>query len=246
MLSFFSNLSSKTTNDFSFIGTDIHSHLIPNIDDGCTNLENSLMCIENLKAMGFNKIVTTPHIMAGVYPNTPEIINEGLKILRIALQERNIAIEIEAAAEYKVDELFMEYLEADNLLTFGDNYVLIELSFVAPPVNLEEVIFTMRTKGYKPILAHPERYRYWNDKFHQLEHLSALGCLLQLNLMSLVGQYGTPAKTVAHKLLGKNMIDFLGTDLHRFEDIHTLQKLLKSKDEFKKISQLTPLNKSIT
>lgn len=245
MFSFFSNLSSKTTNDFSFIGTDIHSHLIPNIDDGCASLEHSLMCIENLKALGFNKIVTTPHIMASVYPNTPEIINEGLKMLRIALQERNIAVEIEAAAEYKVDELFTEYLEADNLLTFGDNYVLIELSFVAPPVNLEEVIFTMRTKGYKPILAHPERYRYWNDKLHKIEHLRSLGCLLQLNLMSLVGQYGLPAKIAAQKLLSNNQIDFLGTDLHRFEDISTLQKLLKSKDEFKKIAQLNPLNKSI-
>lgn len=245
MFSFFSNLTSNPTNDFSFIGTDIHSHLIPNIDDGCTNLDHSLKCIENLKALGFNKIVTTPHIMANVYPNTPETINEGLKVLRTALQEKNIAIQIEAAAEYKVDELFAEYLEADNLLTFGDNYVLIELSFVGPPLNLEEVIFTMRTKGYKPILAHPERYRYWNDKLHKIEHLRAIGCLLQLNLMSLVGQYGLPSKIAAQKLLSNNQIDFLGTDLHRFEDINTLQKLLKSKDEFKKISQLNLLNKSI-
>lgn len=245
MFSFFSNLSAKTANDFSFIGTDIHSHLIPNIDDGCASLEHSLVCVESLKALGFNKIVTTPHIMASVYPNTPETINEGLAMLRIALKERNIVMEIEAAAEYKVDELFTEYLEDDNLLTFGDNYVLIELSFVAPPVNLEEVIFNMRTKGYKPILAHPERYRYWNEKLYKFEHLKTLGCLLQLNLMSLVGQYGLPAKTAAQKLLSNHQIDFLGTDLHRFEDITTLQKLLKSKDEFKKIAQLTPLNKLI-
>ena len=245
MFSFFKNFSSKTINDFSFIGTDIHSHLIPSIDDGCNNLESSLICIEHLKGMGFNKIVTTPHIMASVYPNTPVIINEGLKLLATALKERNIQVEIEAAAEYKVDELFTEYLATDNLLTFGDNYVLIELSFVAPPINLEEVIFTMITKGYKPILAHPERYRYWNDKLHKFEYLKTLGCLFQLNLMSLVGQYGLAAKIVAHKLLSNNLIDFLGTDLHRFEDINTLQKVLKSKDDFKKIYNLNPLNKSI-
>lgn len=245
MFSIFNNFSAKTTNDFSFIGTDIHSHLIPNIDDGCDSFENALLCIENLKALGFSKIVTTPHIMESVYPNTPEIIREGLTMLRKALLERNIAVEIEAAAEYKVDELFTEYLETNNLLTFGDNYVLIELSFLSPPINLDEVIFTMRTKGYKPILAHPERYRYWHDKLHKIEYLKSLGCLLQLNLMSLVGQYGLPAKIVAQKLLSNNQIDFLGTDLHRFDDINTLQKLLKSKDEYKRIAQLNLLNKSI-
>ena len=205
MFSFLKNLISKPANDFSFMGTDIHSHLIPNIDDGCTNLENSINCIKNLKEMGFNKIVTTPHIMAGVYPNTSEIINTGLELLKQSLIKANIDVVIEAAAEYKIDELFTEYLASDNLLTFGDNYVLIELSFVAPPVNLEEIIFSMRTKGYKPILAHPERYRYWNDKFQKFEYLKSLGCLLQLNLMSLVGQYGLPSKTMAHKLLNNNL-----------------------------------------
>ena len=245
MFPFLSFFSSKTTNNFSFIGTDIHSHLIPSIDDGCTNLENSIICIEHLKKMGFNKIVTTPHVMANVYPNTPEAINEGMRLLTAALKERNIEIEIEVAAEYKVDDLFMEYLANDNLLTFGDNYVLIELSFVAPPINLEEIIFTMRTKGYKPILAHPERYRYWIDKLHKLEYLKTLGCLFQLNLMSLVGQYGLAARMVAHQLLSRNLIDFLGTDLHKFDDINTLQKILNSKVDFNKICSLNTLNKSI-
>jgi protein-tyrosine phosphatase len=245
MFSFFKNLTSKSAHDFSFIGTDIHSHLIPNIDDGCTKIESSINCIRQLKEMGFNKIVTTPHIMGGVYPNTPEIIKAGLEQLRLSLIEAKIDIIIEAAAEYKIDELFSEYLANDNLLTFGDNYVLIELSFVAPPVNLEEVIFSMRTKGYKPILAHPERYRYWNDKFHKFEYLKSLGCFLQLNLMSLVGQYGMPAKTIAHKLLNNNLVDFLGTDLHRFDDISTLHKVLNSNDEFKRISKINPLNKLI-
>lgn len=245
MFSFLKNLTSKSANDFSFIGTDIHSHLIPNIDDGCTKIESSINCIRQLKEMGFHKIVTTPHIMSGVYPNTPEIINSGLKLLRQALTEANIDVVIEAAAEYKIDELFSEYLANDNLLTFGDNYVLIELSFVAPPVNLEEVIFSMRTKGYKPILAHPERYRYWNEKFHKFEYLKSLGCFLQLNLLSLVGQYGSPAKTLAHKLLNNNLVDFLGTDLHRFDDISTLLKLLKSNDEYKRIAKINPLNKLI-
>ena len=178
--SIFKLFSSKTTNDFSFIGTDIHSHLIPNIDDGCANIENSIICIEYLKGMEFNKIVTTPNVMASVYHNTPAEINQGLKLLQTALKDRNIEVEIEAAAEYKVDELFIEYLKEDNLLTFGNNYVLIALSFIAPPTNLEEIIFTMRTKGYKPILAHPERYRYWSNKLHIFEYLKPLNAYFNL------------------------------------------------------------------
>lgn len=245
MFNFFKNLTAKPHNDFSFIGTDIHSHLIPNIDDGCAKIEDSIDCIRQLKAMGFNKIVTTPHIIGGVYPNTPEIISAGLECLKQALTEAEIDVIIEAAAEYKVDELFLEYLENDTLLTFGDNYVLIEFSFIAAPVNLEEVIFSMITKGYKPIIAHPERYKYWHDKLQMFERLKSLGCLFQLNLMSLVGKYGAQPKVMAHKLLKVNLIDFLGTDLHRYDDVATLSKLLTSDDEFQRISKINPLNKLI-
>jgi tyrosine-protein phosphatase YwqE len=242
MFSFFKKSEEKSKQNFSFIGTDIHSHLIPNIDDGCQDLQSSLTCLKHLQEMGFSKVVTTPHIMSGVYPNTPSIINEGLAVLRKALEAERIDIQVEAAAEYKIDELFVEYLAADNLLTFGDKYILIELSFVAVPINLEDIIFTLQTKGYKPILAHPERYRYWSDKLSQIERLKSLGCLMQLNMMSLVGQYGGLAKDVAHKLLNKNLIDFLGTDLHRPEDIDILKKLLKNKEEMNKLIKVKPMN----
>lgn len=244
MFSFFSKKFSDTTssNDFSFIGTDMHSHLIPGIDDGVSSLEKSIECIQQLKALGFSKIITTPHIMAEVYPNTPEIITQGLLSLRQALHQQQIDIEIQAAAEYKLDEGFSVLLEEDRLLTFGDKHILVELSFVAPPVNLDSLIFSLRTKGYKPILAHPERYGFWSDKLDKFEHLRSLGCLLQLNLMSLTNQYGSRAKEVAFKLLDKNMVDLLGTDLHRIEDIGSLQALLKSKNEYKKIRNLTLVN----
>lgn len=246
MFSFFKNFSSDPkVQDFSFIGTDIHSHLIPGIDDGCSSIENSLASIRSLKELGFTKIITTPHVMAEVYPNTPGIIQEGLTKLKEALKENEIEIEIEVAAEYKMDENFNTLVENDDLLTFGDKHLLVEFSFVASPMNLESTIFKLRTKGYRPILAHPERYMYLADNLEKFEELKALGCHLQLNLMSLVNQYGGLAKEIALKLLDKNMYDFFGTDLHRPEDVRILRKVLASRNEFNKIQKVKHLNQTV-
>ncbi|MEA5257753.1 CpsB/CapC family capsule biosynthesis tyrosine phosphatase [Arcicella aquatica] len=246
MFSFFKK-SSDTPKivDFSFIGTDIHSHLIPGIDDGCASIEHSVACIQKLKELGFSKIITTPHIMAEVYPNTPEIINEGLTILKAALVEAGIDIEIEVGAEYKIDEQFTGLLETDNLLTFGDKYILVEFSFVAAPINLETIIFNLRTKGYRPIIAHPERYLYLSENLAKFEELKALGCHLQLNLMSLVNQYGPKANEIANKLLDMNLYEFMGTDLHRPDDVRILNKLLQSKSILNKLSKLRHLNEKV-
>ena len=246
MFSFFKKLSTDTKiTDFSFIGTDIHSHLIPGIDDGCSSIENSIASIKSLQELGFSRIITTPHIMAEVYPNTPEIIQEGLTKLKEALKEREIDVSIEAAAEYKMDENFKTLVENDNLLTFGDKYILVEFSFVAAPMDLENTIFKLRTKGYRPILAHPERYLYLADNLEKFEELKALGCHLQLNLMSLVNQYGGMAKEMASRLLDKNMYDFFGTDLHRPEDVRILRKVLASKSELNKIHKVKHLNQKV-
>lgn len=246
MFSFFKKSSdTPKITDFSFIGTDIHSHLIPGIDDGCSNIENSIACITKLKELGFSKIVTTPHVMAEVYPNTPETIKEGLVTLKAALLEAEIEIDIEVAAEYKMDEQFNNLLQNDNLLTFGDKYLLVEFSFVAAPINLETTIFNLRTKGYRPIIAHPERYLYLSENLSKFEELKALGCHLQLNLMSLVNQYGGKANEVANKLLDMNVYDFFGTDLHRPEDVRILNKVLQSKIILTKISKMKHLNQKV-
>jgi protein-tyrosine phosphatase len=242
MFSFLKRFEQKKRRDFSFIGTDMHSHLLPNIDDGCVDIGSSIKCIAKLKELGFSKIITTPHIMGGIYPNTPEQIKENLKELKLALAQEKIEIDLEVAAEYKVDELFMEYLEKDNLLSFGDNYILIEFSFVAPPVNLEEVIFKIQTKGYKPILAHPERYRYWTNNLEKLKEMKMLGCFFQLNLMSVVGQYGGEVKEQSKKIIKEGMVDFLGTDLHRPDDLKVLEKLVNADGEMKKLLELHILN----
>lgn len=202
--------------DYSFLKTDMHSHLLPNIDDGSKSMEDSISMIKGLVNLGFEKIITTPHIMGDYYPNTPEIIRSKVAALNQALKEEGIHLKIEAAAEYFLDEYFEELLENDvELLTFSDNYILVEFSTFAMPANAFNLIFELHTKGYKVILAHPERYVYLANQFEKFEQLKSQGCFFQANLLSLAGHYGSEQKKLGIKMLKAGMIDYLGTDLHR-------------------------------
>ena len=159
-MGFFNKLFSskpETPIDLSLLKMDMHSHFIPGIDDGVKSIEESLSLIRAMKEMGYQKLITTPHIQAEFFKNTPQIIKKGLDELKIALKLANIDIEIEAAAEYLIDEGFEEKLENHELLYFGDKYILVELSYFMPYPNLTTVIFNLQLEGYKVILAHPER-----------------------------------------------------------------------------------------
>lgn len=205
----------KSDIDFSVLKTDMHSHLIPGIDDGAKTLEKSVEYVERLIELGFQKIITTPHIMGDHYPNTPEIILSGLEELKMALKKKDISIPISAAAEYFVDDYFVEILDSNTqLLTLPGNRILIEFSTFAPPSNGLEIIFRLKTMGYQPVLAHPERYVYYANQFEVFEKLKSIGCELQLNALSPIGHYGNLQKKLAKQLLKKGMIDFIGTDLH--------------------------------
>jgi tyrosine-protein phosphatase YwqE len=201
--------------DLSLIGVDMHSHLLPGIDDGATSIEDSIQLILHLKEIGYRKFITTPHIFWDMYRNTPAIIQEKLGILREELVRREIDVEIEAAAEYYCDEHFENLIEQQQLLTFGKKkYVLFEISFAAENVNLSRAIFNMRLAGYSPILAHPERYDFWHRDFSRYESMIDKDVHLQLNINSLTGQYGPDTKRISERLIEKGMISFLGTDCH--------------------------------
>ncbi|RYU93739.1 tyrosine-protein phosphatase [Emticicia agri] len=245
MFSFFSGR--KTLSDaFSFLKTDIHSHLIPGIDDGSQDIENTIQYMLELNKLGYKKFITTPHVKAGIYPNTPQIIHQGLKKVQEALQSRNISISIEAAAEYLLDEDFEKILQNKEILSFGEKkYVLIEISFIAPPPNLNEIIFILKTQGYMPIMAHPERYGYWWSHLNKIAHLSDTGCLLQLNLLSLTGYYGKEVRQVAIKLLEADLINFVGTDLHHERHLASLAQLAKDSKIMKLLKQKTFLNETL-
>jgi protein-tyrosine phosphatase len=245
MLSFFKK-SVRTKADLSFIGTDMHSHLLPGIDDGLQTLEESLAFIEELYQLGYRKLICTPHIISDIYPNSPETILPKLKMVKDALKKKGINIDIEAAAEYMVD-MELEKLITENkpLLTFGKNLMLIEMSFVAPSPNIEQVIFLLRLKGIEPVLAHPERYNYYHNDFEKYTHYLDLGCHLQVNLLSLMGYYGKPVKLIADKLVKHKMVDLLGTDMHHERHLAALKDLASKKEFYKQFEGVEIRNRKL-
>ncbi len=220
--------------DFSSLEVDIHSHLIPGIDDGAPDLEIALGLVRKMADMGYKKLITTPHVYQEYYPNEPDTILPGLEALKAAVAAENIPIELHAAAEYFMDEHFEELLEKKALLTLKDNYVLVEMSFFGAPPDLENYLFQMQIKGYKPILAHPERYLYYKGNIEKYQRIKELGCLLQLNILSLTGYYDRAVQQNARELIKEGLIDLLGTDLHH--DIHADKLALALKD--RKIAKL--------
>lgn len=217
-MSWFSKLFKKEVilapASLDLLKTDLHSHLIPAIDDGSRSLEDSINMIRTFKEMGYRKIITTPHVMSDFYKNTPETILGGLEDVKQELQRLNIDIEIEAAAEYYLDETLEQQVKEGKLLTFGKNCLLFELPFVTEPPNLASFIFELQTNGYIPILAHPERYGFYYKEFHKYQDLKDKGVHLQLNMLSLVGHYGPEAQKIAERLIDASLITFLGSDCH--------------------------------
>ena len=229
----------------SAFGADIHSHLIPGIDDGSPNMETSVMLVKRFVDLGFNKIVTTPHVMCDYYQNTSDKILNGVNELREELEKQNVKIDISAAAEYNLDDGLQELIDKKDILTFGDNYVLFELPFMQEPRNLQEIIFNFQMARYKPILAHPERYTYWYDDFDKYDELKARGVLLQMNLLSLTGHYSPQTKKVSEKMVDANLIDAVGTDCHRIEHLMAIEHHLNSKHIHQLANQENLFNKKL-
>jgi len=246
-MNFLRRLFSKNTVEQvdEFIFVDMHSHLIPGIDDGSKSLEESISLIRDFQLLGYKKIITTPHIMGDFFKNSKETIYPGLKTLQDKLREEGIDIEIEAAAEYYLDEWFIEKLEkGEPLLTFGNKYVLFETSYMNASSQLHQAIFKLRSSGYTPILAHPERYTYLYSSFEGFKEIYDMGVLFQINLNSLAGYYSKHAKLFAEKLIDHKMVDFVGTDCHGQRHIQVLQKV-KTSSYYKKLRQLPLLNNSL-
>jgi protein-tyrosine phosphatase len=210
--------------DLAWLGADMHSHLIPGIDDGAENMEQSLVLIHSLYDLGYKKIITTPHIIADYFKNTPEIIRNGLDKVKAAVAQAQIPVKIEAAAEYLYDESFQKKYLTEELLTFGNKYILIECSAFVPPFNFYQVLWDLRLKGYNPILAHPERYGYWHDDFEHYVALKDREILFQVNLPSLSGYYSPQVRKIAEKLIENNMVEFTGSDLHNMETVLQVDK----------------------
>ena len=224
MFSFFKKKEVSTTLTYESIMVDMHSHVLPGIDDGAQNPEQSVALIKKMMELGIKKVIATPHVMADYYRNTPETIAAALEILKAELQKESIDIEIETAAEHYFDETFETRVNNHKLMTMGDNYALFELSFINQPPNVIAVIQRMKELGYKPILAHPERYPYMDSE--QLRNIREWGCALQVNTISLTGYYGKEAKKMAETLIDNELVDFISSDMHHLKHAQALKHAL--------------------
>ncbi len=209
------------------ITVDIHSHLLPGIDDGVRTIEESVAIIKKFKLLGYSKLITTPHIISDLYPNSREIITQKLQEVQDAIKDDNIDIAIEASAEYYVDIEFLKLIENDELLPFMGNYILFETAYSSKPMILEQAIYSLQVKGYIPVLAHPERYHYLHKDIALYKALKAQGVLFQLNIKSLQNR-SKAIYNIALKLINLGLIDFIGSDVHKMKDIEKLTKTLKS------------------
>lgn len=224
---------------------DIHSHLLFGIDDGAQTFDDTLHLIQPLMDFGIKHFITTPHVMQHVWENTSEIITNRQNEVNILLQEKGINIKLKAAAEYLMNDHFVQLFKSHSLLTLKDNYVLVEMSYINAPIQLYEIIFDLQVAGYKPVLAHPERYNFYHNNFDEYYKLKKSGCLFQLNLLSVVGYYGDGVAKTAQKLLAQGLIDFASSDTHHqkhiaafnskvvIKDVKSLQEAIKNTSFFK-------------
>lgn len=233
MLSIFKK-KTKERPDLSTLVTDMHSHLLPGIDDGSPDTATSIQLMEGLIDLGYQKFITTPHILWDIFKNNEDTIVPAFRELKAEMKARNINAPLGFAAEYFLDYHVDELLEEEKkLLTVKDNWVLVEFSFVSAPLDLKEKLFALQMAGYQPILAHPERYTYFARNREIYDELREAGYLFQVNLLSLAGYYGKVPLELASHLVRNKYVDLLGTDLHHHRHLHALQSSPQLTDSIK-------------
>lgn len=227
--------------------TDIHSHILPGIDDGALNVEESIKLLLKFKSLGITSFIATPHIMNDYYPNTHDSIQASLQKLNGAISENPELkmVKINAAAEYMMDQNFHELMEKEKLLVLKDKYVLVEMSYFQAPINLKEILFKVQTMGYKPVLAHPERYAYYHSKdLSKYDELKYRGCYFQVNALSLSSHYGKNMQQMAFLLLERGMIDFIGSDVHREQHLEKIESITLNQKKYDQVKTVIENTKS--
>lgn len=223
--------------------TDFHNHLLPGIDDGAKDTSDSLKMINKFGEFGVTSFVASPHVMGEYYPNTGEKINNSLKELKPYLPEN---VRMNAAAEYMMDQHLLDILNKEELLKVAGENVLVEMSYFQAPINLTEILFKLQNKGYKPILAHPERYPFFHSTdLENYKDLKTRGCKFQLNMLSLTPHYGKGIQKMAHQLLENQMIDFISSDTHKLGHLEKIENIKLSKNQFKLIEPVIEKSKSL-
>ena len=218
----FSSKYSLQQSDFLKGWTDRHSHILPGVDDGIQTIEDSIAILSMYEQMGVKKVWLTPHIMEDC-PNTPEKLKTRFEELKSAYKGN---IELALSAENMMDGLFIKRLEQGILMPYGDNNneLLIETSYVQPPMRMESILRDMQKAGITPVLAHPERYLYMDAE--KYENIKDMGVKFQLNITSLIGAYGNQVKERAEYLLNEGYYNYSGSDAHSY---HAIQRAFEHK-----------------
>lgn len=229
-----------------FYSVDVHSHILPGIDDGSPNTDISIALLESMRSWGIESVIATPHITEENFENTPQTIKNAYDKLYTRMLDLGLEMDLKFSAEYRVDNRFKDMFDNDNLIILPDDYLLIENSFVQQSIDLNNVIYELQLKDIKPILAHPERYIYYQRKREMYDILFNLGCEFQINLLSLAGYYGSREKETALWLANKGYISFIGTDLHHFGHVEAINRFLLSKEYTEIAKKLAPIVKNNT
>jgi protein-tyrosine phosphatase len=242
MFSFFFRSKNISRDALRFIGADMHNHILPGIDDGSPDIQVSLQLSEGLMELGYESMISTPHILSDLYPNNAVTIGKAFKLFTDSKPVDLLPGGTGFAAEYMVDYNFESTLNFNELLTFGkQKYILIEMSYLVESPNLRKMIFELVTNGFQPILAHPERYHFYHHRFETYEEILDAGCMLQLNLLSLTGHYGGKIKIIGEKLIERGLISWVGTDMHHALHLEGLKKLAADKKILRTLEKIKNL-----
>lgn len=209
---------------------DIHSHVLPGIDDGAQKIKDAEFLLESMIDFGFSKVITTPHTMKNVWDNTTETIKNAHHLVQNELPELSNKIALNCASEYFLDENLMQLAQQERLLTLKDNFILIEMSYLNAPIQLYDFLFELQLKGYQLVLAHPERYTFFHSKKKEYKKLKKAGCLFQMNLLATVGYYGKEVAETADYILKENLYDFVGSDIHHKNHVAAFQNKVMIKN----------------
>lgn len=214
-----------------FWHTDVHSHICPGIDDGARSPEMSIQLVRGMEELGFTHMIATPHVTDGSFPNTPLTIAESYLSLCEQCKKEGLRMQFSCSAEYRIDDLLFDMLRDKSIRPLPGGYILVENSWFQEPFNLEGLFFDLRNEhSLKPVMAHPERYRYYQRHRDRLEYLHNKGAFMQINILSLAGHYGKAEKNTAEWLLANNLVSFIGSDIHRTAHLEAIRNYFCSKD----------------
>lgn len=227
MFSFFRKKRQPASLPFT---TDIHAHVIPGVDDGATDPANAADIIEGMREWGIKRIIASPHYTLGTFENTPAKLQPAYDALKEELKKRGTDIDISFGGEYRIDDHFMNCLESGEISLMPNQHILIENSFLQEPGNLDRLVFDLQVKGLRPIMAHPERYAYYHNKFGRYQKLHDAGLSFQINLLSIAGAYGKEVEKIAEKLMDAGLVDYVGTDIHNLRHVEIINQYLRTKN----------------